>query len=330
MTNLSDVHTLRSHNFCMTKKLLMLAQFFFVALLFYILTGQYVHAGEVTLQDDTLLVAFDSDSGALTRLEHMTTDRSTDWTIERRLELGVSFRMFAPLPDRRFNPVLGQKQHAAEVKKISDNEVEIQWTNMVSENGGVLPIAFTAHVTLTNGALTFNSTLQNDSALTVETIDYPYLGDFNPQGRDSSLEAITMKSGSMDTLQDEELYPHFNNRKGYWGVFYPIKTFEAHDSPFCLIQAPYRGLYVEMGNSSPKYRLQYTFEQHPGLISNITQAVPPGDDISGTPVHLEFRTCHFIFAHGHSTTELAPIVLRCYNGGKDAGERIYQQGRSNR
>jgi hypothetical protein len=294
---------------------------------FFILATPGAFAGEVILQDDTVLVAFDSDSGALTRLEHMTTDRSVDWTIERRPELGVSFRMFAPLPERRFNPILGQKQQAAEVKKISDNEVELQWTNLMSENGGALPITFTAHVTLTNGVLTFNSTLQNDSALTVETIDYPYLGDFNPQGRDSSLEAYTLKN---DDLQSQEIYPHFSNRKGYWGVFYPIKTFDGRDNSFCLIQAPYRGVDVEMGKSSSKYLLQYTFEQHPGLISSITQEVPREDDISGATVHLEFRTCHFVFAHGHSTTELAPITLRCYNGGKDAGERIHQQSRSNR
>lgn len=293
----------------------------------FILAVSCASASEVILQDNSLLVAFDSDSGALTRMEHMTTDRSTDWTIERRPELGVSFRMFAPLPERRFNPILGQKQKAAEVKKISENEVELQWTNLMSENGGALPITFTAHVTLTNGVLTFNSTLQNDSALTVETIDYPYLGDFNPQGRDSSLLAYFLRNND---LQNQELYPHFSNRKGYWGVFYPIKTFEAHDSPFCLIQGPYRGVYVEIGKSSPQYRLQYTFEQHPGIISSITQQVPPADDIAGTTVHMEFRTCHFVFAHGHSTTELAPVGLRCYNGGRDAGERIYQQGNSNR
>jgi hypothetical protein len=156
-----------------------------------------VSAGEVTLEDNQLLVAFDSDSGALTRLEN----KSTHWTIERRPELGVSFRLFAPLPDRRYNPVFGQKQHAVDVKKISDNEVKLQWKNLVSENGGTLPMTLTADVTLTNGVLTFGATLKNDSSLTVETIDYPYLGDLNPPTRDSSLEAQILQNNKNDNLQ---------------------------------------------------------------------------------------------------------------------------------
>jgi hypothetical protein len=299
-------------------------------------------AGDVILEDSNLRVTFDSDSGALTRM----VDKTTGWTIERRPELGVSFRLFAPLPERRWNPVLGQKQHATEVKKISDNEVHFQWKNLVSENGGVLPITFSADVTLTNGVLAFDSTLQNDSSLTVETIDYPYFGDVNPPSRDSSLNVSVTKGQRPHDIQNiltKEVYPHFGNEKGYWGIFYPTKAMA--DSLFCLIQAPDEGLYVQSDNRSPKYRLEYTFEQHPGVLSNITQLVPPEDEIPGqdnlfgiekgdkpdamTPVFLVFRTCHFVFAPANSTTQLVPIRICCYNGGRQAGESIYHQWRSN-
>jgi hypothetical protein len=317
----------------MTKKFLFPSQVTVVLLVLLTLTVQSALADEVTLEDNTLLVAFDSDSGALTRM----VDKTTGWVIERRPELGVSFRLFAPLPDRRWNPVLGQKQHAVEVKKISDNEVELQWKNLLSESGGVLPMTFTADVTLTNGVLTFNSKLQNDSPLTVETIDYPYFSDFNPPSRDSSLMAIALRN------KNQELYPHFANGKGYWGVFYPTKTMA--DSPYCLLQAPDQGLYIQVDNHPKKYRLEYTFEQHPGVLSGITQLVPPEDEIPGqdnlfgiengnkpnamTPVFLVFRTCHFVFAPANSTTQLAPIVVRCYSGGRQTGEAIYKQWRSN-
>jgi hypothetical protein len=319
----------------MIKKLLFPRRFFVASLLCGIFVIQAALAGEVTLEDNSVLVAFDSDSGALTRMEYKTSH----WVVERRPELGVSFRMFAPLPDRRWNPILGQKQHAVEVKKISDNEVEIQWKDLVSEVGGVLPITFTANVTLNNGVLTFKSTLQNDSPLTVETIEYPYFGDFSAPSRNSSLQASMMG-------HDEELYPHFGNKRGYWGVFYPTKAFEAWDSLYCLLQAPDQGVYVQVGDSKLPYRLEYYFEQKPGVISGITQLVPQEDEIPGndqlfgkedsssnknsmTPVHLEFRTCHFVFAPGHSTSQLTPIVVRCYNGDKHAGQDIYKQSRSN-
>lgn len=278
-------------------------------------------AGEVALEDDSLRVAFDSDSGALTRLE----DKSRHWVVERRPELGVSFRLFAPLPHRRYNPVFGPKQHAAEVKHVSDHEIDFQWKNLVSENGGILPMTLMAQVTLTNGVLTFAATLENDSPLTVETIDYPYFGDLNPPVRDSLLKARTLANNKIGDLQTDEIYPHFRNKKGYWGINYPTKTLEGQQSLFCLIQAPDEGLEFEMNTSSAPYRLQYTFEEHPGLVSTATELVPQSDEISGIPVHLEFRFCHFIFAPANSTTTLVPIAVRDYNGDWRDGVNLFKQ-----
>ena len=274
-----------------------------------------VFAGDVTLENDSLKVSFDSDSGALTRLD----DKGLNWTVERRPEFGVSFRLFAPLPHRRYNPVLGEKQHAASVEKISDNEVRLQWKDVVSENGGILPMVLTADVTLTNDGLVFNTTLENNSPLTVETLEYPYLGDLNPPSRNGLFTAYTLQKGS---LLADELYPHFRNEKGYWGVNYPTKMLEPQDSHFCLIQAPDEGFSVATENQSP-YRVQYIFEQYPGLLS-ASGLVPPGDEISGHPVHLQFRVCHFIFAHGNSTVKLNPVVLRFYTGDSKAGAKLNQ------
>lgn len=271
-----------------------------------------LYGNDVTLQDDALSVSFDSDSGALTRFE----DKSRHWVIERRPELGDSFRLYVPLPTRRYNPVFGQKQHVAEIKKVSDNEIRMRWDNLVSENGGVLPMSLMADVTLTNGKLTFAATLKNDSALTVETVEYPFFGDFNPPSRDSSMSAYTMKNGS---LQPDELYPHFRNEKGYWGVTWPTKMLEPQNSNYCLIQSPNVGLHVGT-QDRPDYRVQYVFEQHPGDISGVTALVPPEDEISGIPVHLEFRVCHFVFAGPHSTKSLAPVVVKCHPGKVNDGQ----------
>jgi hypothetical protein len=275
-----------------------------------VLSASCAFGGDVTLEDNSLLISFDSDSGALTRFEN----KNPHWLVERRPELGVSFRLFAPLPTRRYNPVLGQKQHAAEVRKVSDNEITIQWNNLVSENGGVLPMSFATDITLTNGALTSSAILKNDSDLTVETIDYPYFGDLNPPSRDSSLSAYTMKTGH---LQPDELYPHFRNEKGYWGVTWPTKMLEPQRSHFCTIAAPGVALNVV---ASANYRVQYVFEQHPGVISGVTGLVPQSDEISGVPVHLEFRVCHFVFAHPHSTTALEPVLMKCKPGKVQAGQ----------
>ncbi len=283
--------------------------------------GQSAFPNEVVLEDEALLVAFDVNSGALTRLERT----STHWTIQRRPELGVSFRLLAPLPHRRENYVLGQKQRAVQVEKLSDHQVRLQWKDLLSEHGGVLPITFTVTATLRDGTLTFDSTLINDSSLAVETIDYPYLGDLNSSTRDTPMQSEHMWYGN---LVSDELYPKFRNEKGYWGVDFPTKTIASKQSLFCLVQSPQEGIYVEMHDPNQPYLLEYTFEQHPGVIQSIDNSVPQKDEISGIPVHLEFRTCHFVFTQPHSTGKLVPIVLRCYSGDWHAGVDLYKQWRT--
>lgn len=276
---------------------------------------------DVVLEDARLRASFDADSGALTRLE----SKSPHWVIERREALGCSFRMLAPLPQQRDNFILGQKQRALEVTKVSEHEVRIRWKDLASEHGGVLPICLTSTITLQDGALAFAATLENDSPLVVETLDYPWFGDLNPPARNAAMQARTMWYGN---LESREIYPAFGNEKGYWGVDFPTKTMGSQRSLFCLIQAPNEGLYVEMQDPTEPYLLEYTFEQHPGLLSSVSSRVPSTDEISGVPVHLEFRTCHFLFAQPHSTAKMAPVVLRCYQGDWHAGVDLYKQWRA--
>jgi len=280
-----------------------------------------VASNQIVLEDREVLIAFDADSGALTRFHR----KSTQWSIQRRPELGISFRLLAPLPNRRDNFVLGQKQRAVEVKKLSDQQVRLQWKNLVSEHGGVLPMTFTALVTLDNGAVTFDSTLVNDSSLTVETIDYPYLGDLSSPARDTPMRSDHMW---YDNLVGDAIYPDFRNEKGYWGVDFPTKTIESKQSLFCLIQCPEQGMYVEMHNPNQPYLLEFTFEQHPGVLDSVNNVVPTAHEISGIPVHLEFRTCHFVFTHPNTTKKLVPVVLRCYSGDWHAGVDLYKQWRA--
>jgi hypothetical protein len=276
---------------------------------------------EVVLEDEELLVAFDSNSGALMRMLR----KSTNWMVERRPELGVSFRLLVPLKDRRDNFVLGQKQRASKVEKVGDNQVRLHWENLASEHGGVLHIAFTGLVTLEKGQLTFTGVIENNGDLMVETIDYPYFGDFNPPSRNSYLEAYHLWVGA---LTADPIYPRFDNAKGYWGVRYPTRTIESSQSQFCLLQAPKQGMYVAIHDPAIRYLLEFTFEQRPGVVDWADDFVPQEDEISGWPVHLEFRTCHFVFAHPHSRFELAPVVMKPYSGDWHAGLDVYKDWRA--
>ncbi|HEV2576339.1 MAG TPA: hypothetical protein VGU25_03920 [Acidobacteriaceae bacterium] len=267
-----------------------------------------------------MLVAFDQGSGALTRMER----KATQWMIERRPALAASFRLLAPLPKRHDNFVLGHKQRAASVTKISANQVRLRWENLVSEHGGVLPITFTATVTLKDGAVTFESELDNRSSLSVDSVDYPYFGDLCSPNADTVMQAEHMADGA---IWAGEIYPHFANEQGYWGVKYPLKRIRSCESQLCLLQTPDQGVYVGMHDPEVRYYLEFTFEQRPGLTDWVNADVPQEDEISGLPVHLQFRCCHFIFAHPKSTVNLAPIVMRSYTGDWHAGIDVYKEWR---
>ena len=88
---------------------------------------------EVVLEDDSLIVAFDSDSGGLTHLEN----KATHWAIERRPKLAVSFRLHALYPAAATILFEAEKQHATEAVKISPHEARFQWRDLFSEHGGI-------------------------------------------------------------------------------------------------------------------------------------------------------------------------------------------------
>ncbi|MEC5143610.1 hypothetical protein [Chitinophaga sp. 212800010-3] len=273
-------------------------------------------AADIELSDKKLRIIFNRETGAIVRLENL----ETGWVIDRRAALGISFRMHAPLPDRRYNFIDGRQQRAV-VRKVSEQEIRFEWKNLKSEHGGTLPITFNATVTLTDGKLTFAGKLINNTDLTIETVEYPYLADLNPPAKNTFLNARTMWYGNLDS---EEIYPNFDNRKGYWGVFNPVKTKESHHSLYCLLQSAGQGLYVGIQDPTLRYLVEYTFEQHPANINSVNALVPQTDSISGITVNTDFRLCHFLFAAPGSTTELIPIMFTGYKGDWQAGVDVYK------
>ncbi len=273
----------------------------------------------VVLEDSELRVAFDPTSGAIIHLEY----KPTNWALHRRPELGVSFRMQVPLPERHDNFILGQKQRAVKVEK-SGNQVHLEWSHLVSEHAGVLPITFTATATLDHGALTFESSLTNNCTLPVNTVGYPYLGDLSAPTPKTPMWRRHMWYGN---LESQQIHPHFNNEKGYWGDMSPIQTASSNQSLFCLIQSIGQGLYVQVSDHVARYLVQYWFEQKPGDLESIYDLVPEEDQISGIPVHLELRLVHFVFAAPKSTVKFTPIVLKGYKGDWQAGADLYKAWR---
>ncbi len=250
---------------------------------------------EVVLQDKFLTVAFDSNSGALTRLE----SKSPSWIIQKRQDQGISFRLTTETSDHQDTVVLGQKQRAVHVKKLSRHQVQLQWQNLVTEGGDTLPITLTAIVSLTNGELTFKTMIKNDSPLLVSTLEFPCLGDLNPP------------------TPNEPLWGRYT----FYGDLKRVDisggaTIMSKQSLFCLIQSTNAGVYVEMRDATQPYLLNFVF-QHRGFAKSME-----------FPSRTEFHTTHYAYVHPHTTIELAPVVMRCYAGDWHAGLDCYREWRA--
>jgi hypothetical protein len=261
-----------------------------------LLTRSSTFAGEVALEDKSFSLAFDADSGALTRLEN----KATHWVIEQRPELGISFSLNTlSAADHKDNPVLGRKQRAVEVRKLSANQVRLQWKDLVSEHGDILPITLTAIASLTNGALRFDTTVENNSSLMVSTLDFPYLGDLNPPAKDAPLSSQHMWYGNLPS-QD---------------ISRPAVVM-SRQSLFCLIQSTNEGIYVEIHDATQPYLLNFIFDPR------------RGSKLAEDPARLEFHTRHFVYAQPHTTAKLVPVVLRGYKGDWHAAMDYYKEWRA--
>ncbi len=276
------------------------AALFFLALLRACCVISFVAAApafaeEVTLEDNSMLVAFDSHSGALTRLENKTTG----WDIEQRPQLGLSFRLDLLLPNHKEVMVEGREQNAVSVRKISSNLARLQWNNLRDENGSVLPITFTANVTLADGKLTFAATLKNQSPLMVKFVEFPCFGDLSRAPDGAPLRASHLWYGNLQSAPVA-----------------PAQTIETWQSLFCLIQSPAQGIYVDMADPTQPYLIDFNFQQ-PGSAKS-----------AADPLRVQFHARHFIYAHPHSTRKLAPIVIQCYSGDWHAGVDLYKAWRA--
>lgn len=252
------------------------------------------HAAEVTLENKFWLATFDSNSGALTKLEN----KSLHWNIEQQSELGASFQLNALSPDRKDNYIFGRKQRAVSVQKLSANQVRLQWKDLQSEHGEVLPITLTGTVSLTNDALTFSATVENNSSALIATLDFPYFGDLNPPSKNEPLTSEHMWYGNLQS-QDISRGPIVMSRQ----------------SLFCLIQATNMGIYVEMHDPTQPYLINFGFE--PRRASKSPEL----------PAHTEFHARHFTYVHPHTTVQCVPVVLRGFSGDWHAGVDCYKEWR---
>jgi hypothetical protein len=275
----------------------------------------------VSLENGTLRVSFDAHSGALVGLE----SKLTGWRIQNRRELGRSFVMFAPMPDRHFNPILGEKNPLAGMEKSSDGKsITFIWKDLESEHAGRLDITLKGTATLDENGLTFDAAIANHSALVVNSVSYPILGDLAAPEGEKSLTRINMEYAAM---RRTPLFPDFSNERGYFGVDYPIQMVPTPGRPFVLVSAGQHGLYAGDHDTTSMELIQWTFELKPGYVDSLDNKDPAGESISGHPVSIVFSVTHFPITAAGESMVLSRVVLQPYKGTWHHGIDIYKQWR---
>lgn len=296
-----------------------------IIMIFILLSVSQAKTGKIVLENNTIKVVFNKDTGAIEQF----ISKQTGWKIDDRSELGLSFYMSVPLPNQRFNPILGSMQGKA-ITKFNEElrKVTFIWKNLNSKKGGKLDITFKGTAQLTENGLIFTGEIVNNSPFVVETIRWPQLGDLSIPDMSEGFSQMGMEYGGMNKF---EIFPKFQNEPGYFAVDNPSNWMETPTTPFALLGNEKEGLYVGYHDTTARDLLQFKTELKPGYVSYElwdTGVNPTTDSLAGQPVHYEFYTTHFPFVLPQETVNLKPVVLQPYKGDWHKGADIYKEWRA--
>jgi hypothetical protein len=279
----------------------------------------------LTLTNETLQLTFNRQNGALCGIE----SRLSGWKALEKPELGLSFRLLAPLSEeRRNNPVYGEKQTLSSLEVDPDGgRATFTWDGVSSEVGGSLAIRLSLEVRMTGPQAVFTMTIENSSPHVVENVYCPYLGDLQHPP-----EAAWFKTFSYQyaTAQEWNLWPTYHNLRGYYGVDYPIQFSGAGHSagaptaPFILLRGADQGIYI--GLNAPSYELAaWHTELRPGYGSSIDWRVSGGQHAPQAATRC--AAVHIPYIQPGETRTLTPIALQAYQGSWHQGVDIYKKWR---
>jgi hypothetical protein len=278
------------------------------------------------LTNETLTLTFNRQNGALCGIE----SRLSGWKLIHRPELGLSFRLLVPLSEeRRNNPVYGEKQTLNGLTLTSEGRrAALTWNGVTSEVGGRLDIRLVLEVNLEEQQAIFCMRVENASPYIVENVYCPYLGDLqHPPG------AAWFKTFSYQyaTAQEWDLWPTYQNLRGYYGVDYPTQfsssghSAGAPTAPFILLRSADQGLYAGLG--SPSYELvAWHTELRPGYGSSIDGRVAGGQQAPQAATR--FAAVHLPYIQPGEQRTLTPIIFQAYQGSWHQGVEIYKRWRA--
>ncbi|MCL2461344.1 MAG: DUF6259 domain-containing protein [Defluviitaleaceae bacterium] len=280
----------------------------------------------LTLNSGSLRCEFSRETGALVKL----SSPAVNWDILDREELGLSFRLMVPLSEElRDNNVLGQKQKLSSYEERGDSII-FRWDGVTCERGepiGMrnLPISLELKVAAEENQIVYYMKIDNRSDFVVEAVYCPYLGDVRPPAGAKTLRKFNYGYG---TAFQSDIWPHFQNNHGYFGVENPTQlTDRVPSAPYYLIQSEGKGLYAGVKADSSELVL-WGIELLPGYESSINAMRAMDRTLAGKAEHTPFMAVHMPYMQPGETREMTPIALEAYKGDWHDGVDIYKNWRS--
>ncbi len=276
----------------------------------------------IVLENKDIKLSFDTGSGALLQLLY----KKTGWEVERRSQLGDSFRMFVPMKDRSYSPIVGARNRLASYRKSENGQsLTLVWQNLQSEYAGTLDITATGVVRIEGSQALFDLTVANHSPLSIHTVSWPILGDLSRPSAENKLTADSMNYGGLGSIP---LYPNFSN-PDYFGTSYPQRLVGGR---FVLVSSDTQGLYQSSYDSSASGSIHdltmREFDLKPGYEDGFDQKVSLGSPMSGHPARMSEEVVHYPYIAPGETASLATSVINPYQGDWHSGVDIFKGWRA--
>ena len=260
----------------------------------------------LVLENGMFRAQLDPRTGALVSL----LAKATGWRLESQLGLAQSFSMLVPLPNRRDNNVVGMDQARPSVDVSADgHRIAFKWDHVASRFGGIHEIGFTGTVELGEDGLSFGGAVDNRSALTVESVNWPCFGNIMAPAAGEGLEMLGRGYG---TMHRDPLLPEIVDTKGYWGTANPT-LLNPIRGRFVLIAAKEQGVYCGLHDMEGREYLNLMWQQITGSgPAGAEQEVTASDP--GRDTRLELDVSRLPYVAPGEKHALVPFVMAHYSG----------------
>jgi hypothetical protein len=271
----------------------------------------------LVLENSGIRAEFDPRNGALLSL----VGKASGWHFQKESRWARTFSLLVPLSDRRNNPVVGMEQAPPVVEKSADGKrITFRWNGVTSQHGGAHDIDFIGIVDLVENGLSFSGEVDNRSALIVESVNWPCLGDVTaPQG-----EALDQLSRGYGTMNRDALLPKLTgSTKGYWGTENPV-FLHAMWERFALAATPKQGFYCGIHDSAAGEFISFIWQQIVGTGPASSKEVVVAAPDPVLDKHLEFDVARLPYIRPGEKRTLVPVVLAHYTGTWHHGADIFK------